>query len=133
VNQRVRIVIADDQARTRQSLKALFASAGQGINGEIMPGIEVVGEAGNGQEAVQLVERCQPDVVLLDVRMPIMDGLEATRQIKARWPEIKIVVLTMHLLHRDAARAAGTDAFLLKGGSAEELVKTIVDTVIRSS
>ncbi len=132
MNQTIRIVIADDKTGTRQSLKALFTSARPGIHGEVTPRIEVVGEAANGQEAVQLAERIRPDVILMDARMPVMDGLEATRQIKARWPEVKVIVLTMHLVHRDMARTAGADAFLLKGGPAEELVKTIVDTVVRS-
>ncbi len=132
MKQTVRIVIADDQNRTRQSLKALFASAGPGLRGEHMPGIEVIGEAANGEEALQLAASTRPDVVLMDARMPMMDGLEATRQIKARCPEVKVIVLTMHLVHRETAREAGADAFLLKGGSAEELVNTIVDAAIRS-
>ncbi len=126
----VRIVIADDRSRTRQSLRAFFASAGPDLHNEGMPGIEVIGEATNGEEAVRLAASARPDMILMDARMPFMDGLEATRQIKARWPEVKVIVLTMHLVHRDAAREAGADAFLLKGGSAEELVKTIVDIVV---
>ncbi len=132
MKQTVRIVIADDQGRTRQSLKAFFASAGQELQAEGMPGIEVIGEATNGEEAVRLAESTRPDMMLMDARMPVMDGLEATRQIKAQWPEVKVIVLTMHLVHRDAAREAGADAFLLKGGPAEELVNTIVDTVVRA-
>jgi len=115
-----RIVIADDQVQTRRSLKALFAS--------VRPEIKVVGEAGDGQEAVQQVENTRPDVVLMDAKMPTMNGLEATRQIKARWPEVKVIFLTLNMLHPDAAWAAGADAFLIKGCSAEELVNTIVNT-----
>ncbi len=132
MRQTVRIVVADDRSRTRQSLKAFFASAGQELRAGGMPGIEVIGEATNGEEALQQAEYARPDVVLMDAQMPVMDGLEATRRIKARWPEVKVIVLTMHLVYRDAARDVGADAFLLKGGSAEDLVKTIVDIVIQS-
>ncbi len=118
-------MIADDQAQTRRGLKALLASIG--------PEIEVVGEAADGQEAVQQAEHTRPDVVLMDARMPVMDGLKATRWIKARAPDIKVIFLTMHMLHPDEALAAGADAFLVKGCSAEELVKTIVNTAGRSS
>ncbi len=61
-----------------------------------------------------------------------MDGLEVTRRIKAQWPEVKVVLLTMHLLHREEACAAGANAFLVKGRSAEELVSTIVHPTGRS-
>ena len=119
MNSGPRIVIADDQAQTRRSLKALFTS--------VKPQIKVVGEAADGQEAVQQVEQTRPDVVLMDARMPTMDGVEATRLIKARWPEVKVIFLTLNMLHPDAAWAAGADAFLIKGCTAEELVNTIVN------
>jgi DNA-binding NarL/FixJ family response regulator len=122
MNPRIRMVIADDKARTRRSLKALLTI--------VKPEIDVVGEAADGQQAVQQVERTRPDVVLMDARMPTMDGLEATRQIKARWPEVKVIFLTMHLLHLDQARAAGADALLVKGGPSEELVNTIVNATL---
>jgi DNA-binding NarL/FixJ family response regulator len=121
----IRLVIADDQVQTRRSLTALLTS--------VRPAIHVVGEAANGQEAVQQVERLQPDVVLMDVQMPTMDGLEATRRIKARWPSVKVIILTMHMRHPDEAWKAGADAFLIKGCPAEELVTTIRQTTGRSS
>lgn len=120
MNPGLRIVIADDQTQTRNSLRALFAS--------VRPEIKVVGEAADGQEALQQVAHTRPDVVLMDARMPTMDGLEATRQIKARWPEVKVIFLTLNMLHPDAAWAAGADAFLIKGCTAEELVNTILNT-----
>ena len=114
----MRVLIADDRPRSRDGLRALLAT---------WPEVEVVGEAADGQEAVRLVEECRADVVLMDVRMPAMDGLEATRLIKDRWPEVKVVVLTMYATYRADALAAGADAFLVKGCPAEELLEAILD------
>ena len=120
MNSPIRMVIADDKVRTRRSLRALLTI--------VKPEIEVVGEAADGREALQQVERARPDVVLMDARMPRMDGLEATRRIKARWPEVKVIFLTMNMFYPDEAWAAGADGFLVKDGSTEELVKTIVNS-----
>jgi two-component system response regulator DesR len=124
----VQVLIADAQAHTRQGLQALLAA---------WPQIEVVGMAANGVEAIQLVEHCRPDVALMDILMPVpplsrnpgrsegtakgLDGLAAISLIKSRWPQVRIVVLTMYATHRTAALAAGADAFLLKGCPAEAL------------
>lgn len=116
----MRILIADDQRPTRQGLKALLA---------LCPEVEVVGEAADGQESVALVAKHHPDVVLMDMRMPVMDGLEATRRIKSQWPEIKVIGLSMYPMYRIQAHAAGADAFLLKGCTAEELQAAIVAAV----
>jgi DNA-binding NarL/FixJ family response regulator len=87
----------------------------------------VVGEASDGEQAISLVEKTRPDVVLMDARMPIIDGLEATRLIKKRWPEVKVIVLTVYTTYRGAARAAGADAFVVKGAPPEELLEAILD------
>lgn len=113
---RIRVLIADDVPRTRAGLRALLA---------IDPEIEVVGEAADGQAAVRLAEEHQPDVVLMDVRMPGMGGLEATRIIKARWPAVKVIVLTIYAAYRDDALAAGADAFVRKGNSSEHLLAVL--------
>jgi DNA-binding NarL/FixJ family response regulator len=112
----IRIIIADDQAQARHALKAVLAN---------WPEIEVTAEAANGKEAVDLVERYKPDTVLMDVRMPVMDGLQATRWIKSHWPQVRVVVLTMYAAERIEAMAAGADAFLLKGDPIERLLNAL--------
>lgn len=117
----IRVLIVDDQPRARKSVKALL-STWQRV-GEIC-------EAGNGCEAVCLVKQFQPDLVLMDVRMPEMDGLEATAQIKARWPKVKVIVLSMYVENQDEALAAGADAFVSKGEAPEQLLD-MVSTVVK--
>lgn len=113
---RVRVLITDDRPRSRDGLRALLSTC---------PGYEVIGQAANGKEAIELVEQYQPDVVLMDVRMPDMDGLEATRFIKNRWPATKVIVLTMHDGYQAAALDAGANAFLSKGAPPEKLLSTL--------
>lgn len=79
-------------------------------------------EADNGREAVQIVKQFQPDVVLMDVRMPEIDGLKATVQIKALWPQVKVIVLSMYLEYREEALVAGADAFVSKGEAPDRLL-----------
>jgi YesN/AraC family two-component response regulator len=121
MTKRIRVLVADNQPRARQSMKALLGAWRQ---------IEEVREAANGREAIRLVEEFQPDVVLIDVRMPEMDGLEATRLIKANWPQVNVIVLSMYAEYEVAAMVAGADAFLAKGDSAGKL-KTILADVMR--
>jgi DNA-binding NarL/FixJ family response regulator len=123
VNKTLRVLIVDDLASNRHGLVALL---------EFEPDIEAILEAANGREAVQLVADEQPDVVLMDVRMPVMDGVEATRQIKARWPQVKVVVLTMYPSNKAEALAAGADRFLLKGSTGQSLPE-IIRSLISSS
>jgi DNA-binding NarL/FixJ family response regulator len=113
---RIRLLIADDHASSRRGLRALLATC---------PTVEVVGEAENGREAVGLVETCRPDLVLMDLQMPVCDGLEATRRIKANRPEVKILILTIRETSRGEALSAGADGFLLKGCRSKELLAAI--------
>jgi len=112
----IRVLLADDSARTREGLRALFAA---------WPEIVVVGEAADGQEAIQLVAECQPNVVLMDLHMPVLDGVQATRQIKQQWPAVTVIVLTMYAVERSAALAAGANAFVIKGGTPERLLSAM--------
>lgn len=112
-----RVLIVDDNARARAGLRALLS---------VQHELTIVGEAADGQEAVRMVGRARPDVVLLDERMPRMDGLEATRRIKERWPEVRVIVLSMVVTRRTLALAAGADGFLSKGCPAEELLEAIL-------
>jgi CheY-like chemotaxis protein len=112
----LRVLVADDQPRARQSLKALLAT---------WPLVKSVTEAASGKQALALAQECPPDVILMDIRMPEMDGLEATRQIKARQPQIKIIMLSAYPDHMAEALAAGADAFVCRYEPPEELFKAI--------
>ena len=117
----IRVLIVDDQPRARKSLKALLST---------WPWASEIREACNGREAVQLVKEFQPDVVLMDVRMPELDGLKATLQIKAQWPQVRVIVLSMYLEYRDEALAAGADAFVGKGADPNRLLD-LLSTVMQ--
>ena len=114
----MQLVIVDDHELTRQSLRNMLSDE---------PNIEVVGEAANGREALLLCSRLKPDLVLMDVRMPEMDGLLATREIKQKHPQISVMMLTMHenpdyLLEAIKAGAAG---YVLKDASQEEIIEAV--------
>ncbi len=116
---RVRVLIADDRHWARAGLRALLSTR---------PEVEVVGEAADGREALGLVEVQRPDVVLLDAQMPVLDGLETTRLVKARWPDTRVVVLTMHAAYRSEALAAGADRFLVKGAPTTQLFEAVLSS-----
>src|SRR5215831_7590300 len=121
--ERVRVLIVDDQRLLCEGFRKLI---------ELEPDLEVVGMAGDGEEALATVERLYaertaPDVVLMDVRMPRLDGIAATRAFKERWPEIRIVILTT-FDDRELIQAglqAGAQGYLLKDITAEQLATTI--------
>jgi YesN/AraC family two-component response regulator len=115
----LKLVIADDNPHALHGLRAILTSH---------PGVEVAGEAARGDEAIALVERLQPDVALLDVRMPVADGVEATRIIKQRWPKVRVVLISMYTEYRAEALSTGADAFLVKGCPADELLSTVTGT-----
>jgi CheY-like chemotaxis protein len=117
---KLRILIVDDQQRARLSLKALLATRFQLID---------TCEAVNGIEAIRCVEECKPDIVLMDIRMPEMDGIEATRIIKTKLAQIPVIVLTLYSEYKAAALAAGANAFLIKGESVEQLLAVLLTAI----
>ena len=122
MTQPIQILIADDQPRARQSLRALLSTWSPA--GEVR-------EAADGLEAVKLVEVRQPDVVLMDIRMPEMDGMQATRLIKDCWPQVKVVVLTLYGEYEPEALAAGADAFIGKGEPPDRLLAVLSSLTAR--
>jgi DNA-binding NarL/FixJ family response regulator len=114
----LRILIVDDQPHARRSLKALLAAKFQRAE---------VREAEDGNDAVRCIEQLTPDVVLMDALMPNMDGLQATRWIKAAQPGIKVIVLSMYGEYRAAARSVGADAFVSKGDPPEVLLGIVAE------
>ena len=113
----IKVLIADDNPVSRGGLGAVLATC---------PEIEVVSEASNGWEAVCLMEQVHPDVVLMDVHMPKMDGLEATRCIKSYWPDVQVILLTICPNYQANATGSGADAVVAKGCPVEELLKAIL-------
>ncbi len=119
----IRIVLADDHKITRQGLRSLLDKQEE---------MEVVAEAENGRDAVQLVEQLAPDVVIMDVTMPDLNGVEATRQIMSRSPDVKIIGLSMHSdsLFVTEMLKSGAAGYLLKDCAFEELsraIRTVVE------
>jgi DNA-binding NarL/FixJ family response regulator len=114
----IKVLLADDQAMIRSGLRMILESEAD---------LLVIGEAENGEEAVRLSKRERPDVVLMDVRMPVVDGLEATRQIHQTLPEVKVIVLTTFDLDEYiyAALRGGASGFLLKDADSETLIQAI--------
>ncbi len=115
----VRVVVADDHVLIRDGIRALLDST---------PGIEVVGEAADGQAAIAAAAELAPDVVLMDLHMPSLDGISATRAIASAQPEVKVLVVSM--LDDDAsifaAMRAGARGYVLKGAERDELTRAIV-------
>lgn len=118
----MKVIICDDQALIRDSLGMLL---------NLERNIEVIGTAEDGAEAVEMVEEHRPDLVLMDLKMPGMNGIEATRRIRARYPEVKVLVLTTYDDDEwvfDAIRA-GASGYLLKDTPREEVIKAVRGTV----
>lgn len=115
---KIRVILADDHALVRQGIRQFLEEA---------PDIQVVAEAGSGEEAIRLAEQLQPNVAVLDIRMPGMGGVEATKQIKAQAPRVRVLILTAY--DEDpyvfALLRAGADGYLLKTADAEDLVRAV--------
>lgn len=113
--QRIRVLIVDDHAILRQALRLLLEAA---------PEVEVVGDAANGREALTSVEKLLPDVVLMDMVMPGLNGLEATRQIRKRFPKTRVLILTGYMEDEQILGAirAGASGYVVKRSDTEELL-----------
>ncbi len=114
----VRLFLVDDQELVRAGFRMVL---------DAQPDMTVVGEAADGLAAVDGVAATRPDVVLMDIRMPVLDGVEATRRIRERLPDVRVVMLTMHADDEVLAKAlrAGADGYLVKDCSIEEVVATV--------
>lgn len=114
----IRVLLADDQALFREALHILLSA---------QPGIEVVGEAGNGEEALRLIAETQPDVALMDLQMPVLNGVQATRRITAEFPACRVIALTTYDDDEYVFEGlrAGAIGYLLKDTPAHKLVEAI--------
>jgi DNA-binding NarL/FixJ family response regulator len=117
-NETISVVIADDHTLVREGTKQML---------EGQSGIEIVGEASDGEQAIRLAATLKPDVILMDIAMPGVNGIEATRRIKQEWPHISVLVLTAYDddQYIDALLDAGAAGYLLKNVSAEELARSV--------
>ena len=118
MNEQVRVLLGDDNPFSRNGLRALL---------ETCTYLDVIGVAQDGAHALTLVQEHTPDVVLLDVKMPKINGLQATRRIKMRWPEVKVILISMYSGYQPSAIEAGADYFFLKGAPSSELMEAILD------
>ncbi|NLI80599.1 MAG: response regulator transcription factor [Deltaproteobacteria bacterium] len=123
MDKKVTVLLAEDHTIVRQGLAKLL---------EAEPGIEVVGEARNGREAVSKVDELKPDVVIMDIAMPLLNGIEATRQIRKNRPQTKVIILSMHSQDRFISElfTLGASGYLLKDSSGPDIVKAI-DSVMK--
>ena len=112
----IRVLIVDDSAAVRDGLTSILKAGGE---------IEVVGVATDGAEAIEAVARLAPEVVLMDAQMPVMDGADATRTIKASSPDTKILFLSVHPMHLEPGLEAGADVAMLKDIGREGLLWAI--------
>jgi len=115
---KISIVIADDHTIVRQGMRKLL---------ETYPELQILGESQDGDETVELAKQLLPDLIIMDISMPGLSGLEATRQIKKRFPEVKILILTMHAEKEYIFNIlqSGASGYLLKGSPIEELISAI--------
>ena len=115
---KIKVVIADDHAVVREGVKLILSRE---------PDIDIVGEAGNGREALDQIAKTKPHVVVMDISMPEMGGIEATKRVKDTWPKVNVLALTMHEDESYVFQLlkAGASGYVLKRGAAQDLVQAI--------
>jgi two-component system, NarL family, response regulator NreC len=120
MDKKIRILIADDNPVLREGLKSVLSHS---------PIFDIVGESGDGLEAIDFVEKFHPDLVVMDLSMPRMGGIDATKEIKKNWPETKILTFTVHKTseYLSAASMAGANGYLSKDAPQTELIQSIKD------
>jgi DNA-binding NarL/FixJ family response regulator len=121
--QTIRVLIVDDMPQVRQDLRTVLQLAGQ----QAGTPVEILAEAADGHQAVQQASALRPDVVIMDLEMPVLDGYAATREIKANFPGMGVLVLTVHddeIDHKKASQA-GVDGFIVKGTPVAEIIHQI--------
>lgn len=116
MEEKLRLMIVDDNPHARNALSAFIST---------QDWVSVISEAVNGEDALEKIEESIPDVILMDMRMPVMGGLEATGIIKQSWPQVKVIVLTIYSEDQSDALSAGADAFLVKGCATETIMSSI--------
>ncbi len=116
---KIRVILAEDHTIVRQGLRSLLEQSDD---------IKVIAEAEDGREAVKKTEQLKPDIVLMDISMPILNGIEATRQIKKKFPDIKVLILTMHTTEEYISQIlhAGASGYLVKKSAHHELLSAIM-------
>ena len=121
----MRLLLVDDDAGFRSTLRGFLAQRSEAL---------IVGEAADGEEALRLVTQLRPEIVLMDLVMPRMNGLEATRRLKTQWPDLAAIILTVHdeEVYRSTALAAGAEAFLEKKMLGVDLWPTLARILNRS-
>lgn len=113
----ISLLIVDDSRRARDALRAMLTTEKR---------LHVAGETEDGEHALRWIGQLRPDVVVADMQLRGLDGVRLTREIKRRWPEIRVVILTMDPGHESAADLAGADAFLVKGASPASIVRVLL-------
>ena len=116
VERHLRLIVVDDRAHARRALRALLSTYAD---------LVVIGEAADGAAAIELVAREQPEVVVMDLYMPVVNGLQAVARIKERWPQVRVIVLSAAAEAREHALSAGAYAFIAKDDPADALLATI--------